>query len=79
VLGHDHNGEVGTMRWKFTIDHDEPNACGSDSCLGPGDFAGADLKLRSCQRERRHARFPKVLKSGSSVTVVRLTFISARN
>ena len=23
VLGHDHNGEVGTMRWKFTIDHDD--------------------------------------------------------
>ena len=23
VLGHDHNGEVGTMRWIFTIDHDD--------------------------------------------------------
>jgi hypothetical protein len=23
VLGHDHNGEVGTMRWKFTIDQDD--------------------------------------------------------
>jgi hypothetical protein len=22
-LGHDHNGEVGTMRWKFIIDHDD--------------------------------------------------------
>ena len=21
--GHDHNGEVGTMGWKFTIDHDD--------------------------------------------------------
>jgi hypothetical protein len=23
VLGRDHNSEAGTMRWKFTIDHDD--------------------------------------------------------
>jgi hypothetical protein len=23
VLGRDHNGEVGTMQWKFTIDPDD--------------------------------------------------------